>query len=174
MYVYRERDIRHIDATAVEQGFSLFSLMENAGRNATERIIPLLKKDDRIAIVAGKGNNGGDGIVIARYLQNVGFDVTLFFPLGTPKTKTAQQHYTFYKAQHYDVTDWESRASYDVIIDALLGVGVSLPLRERATQVISWRSEERRVGKECIYRRGRDDEVRNKEIDDSDERGKAQ
>lgn len=142
MYVYRERDIRHIDATAVEQGFSLFSLMENAGRNATERIIPLLKKDDRIAIVAGKGNNGGDGIVIARYLQNVGFDVTLFFPLGTPKTKTAQQHYTFYKAQHYDVTDWESRASYDVIIDALLGVGVSLPLRERATQVISWCNEQ--------------------------------
>lgn len=79
MYVYREEDIRRIDATAESEGFSLFTLMENAGRNVTERIVPFLKKEDRIAIIAGTGNNGGDGIVIARYLQLAGYDVSLFF-----------------------------------------------------------------------------------------------
>src|SRR5690625_2861238 len=109
MYVYREQHIRHIDATAETEGFSLFTLMENAGRNATERIVPFIKKDDRIAIVAGTGNNGGDGIVIARYLQNKGYDVSLFFPLGAPKTAVAQRHFTFYKKQQYNVTDWNER-----------------------------------------------------------------
>lgn len=142
MYVYREEDIRQIDATAESEGFSLFTLMENAGRNVTERIVPFLKKEDRIAIIAGTGNNGGDGIVIARYLQLAGYDVSLFFPLGEPKTAVAQRHFTFYKKQQYNVTDWHERGTYDVIIDALLGVGVTLPLRERAVQIITWCNEQ--------------------------------
>src|SRR5690625_2430438 len=99
--VYLEEDIRQIDAKAVQEGFSLFALMENAGRGLAEKLKPLLQKEDRILFLAGRGNNGGDGIVIARFLMQNGYDVTLTFPLGEPKTEVAQRHLTFYEKQNY-------------------------------------------------------------------------
>ncbi|MBM4347280.1 MAG: bifunctional ADP-dependent NAD(P)H-hydrate dehydratase/NAD(P)H-hydrate epimerase, partial [Deltaproteobacteria bacterium] len=52
-------------------------LMENAGRGATETLLtsfPDLQKK-RVVIIAGKGNNGGDGFVVARHLMNRGIPV---------------------------------------------------------------------------------------------------
>lgn len=137
MYVYSEEEIRQIDETAEKRGFSLFALMENAGRNVAEKIIPLLNRHDRIAILAGTGNNGGDGIVIARYLQLASFNVSLFFPLGLPKTDVAKQHLRYYRNENWKVTDWCEWGTYDVIIDALIGVGTKLPLRNKVVEVLS-------------------------------------
>ena len=91
MHVFYQKEIREIDQQAEQQGFSLFSLMENAGRGLAEKIEPLLKADDRIIILCGRGNNGGDGIVIARYLLQAGFSVSICFPLGDPTAEAAKQ-----------------------------------------------------------------------------------
>src|SRR5262249_35900897 len=62
-------------------------LMENAGRNAAEQIVkwvdsprtdPAKKPAARAAIICGKGNNGGDGFVIARHLLRHGWDTTIY------------------------------------------------------------------------------------------------
>jgi NAD(P)H-hydrate epimerase len=73
-------EVRSIDAQAVrELGILGLVLMENAGRGAAERLVAE-SISGRVVICAGKGNNGGDGFVIARHLANQGFDVqTLFF-----------------------------------------------------------------------------------------------
>src|SRR5690625_7429324 len=97
MHVYFSEDIRKTDQKAEQQGFSLFTLMENAGRAVFEKLEPLLTEEDRLLILCGRGNNGGDGIVIARYLLQVGYDVSLVFPLGEPKTRTAKAHLHYYK-----------------------------------------------------------------------------
>lgn len=55
-------------------------LMENAAINIFNTIIqdfPNLSKDDNIGIIAGKGNNGGDGFAVARHFINNGFNVTI-------------------------------------------------------------------------------------------------
>src|SRR5699024_8087998 len=77
--IYTSDDIYHVDKQAAEQGFSLFALMENAGRNIFETLVSRIGKRDQIVILAGKGNNGGDGIVLARYLLLAGYDVRLCF-----------------------------------------------------------------------------------------------
>src|SRR5699024_5133104 len=92
MNIYFSADIRKIDEESESQGFNMFSLMENAGRGIFEKIESLLTKKDRIIILCGRGNNGGDGIVIARYLLQTGYNVSLVFPLGEPKTETAKAH----------------------------------------------------------------------------------
>src|SRR5690625_6778285 len=90
MYVYSANDIQHVDNEAEAQGFSLFALMENAGRNIFRKLTNYINKQDDIVILSGRGNNGGDGIVIARYLQEAGYKVALHFPVGLPKTDTAR------------------------------------------------------------------------------------
>ena len=82
-------------------------LMENAGRGATEVLwntYPDLP-NRRIAILAGKGNNGGDGFVIARYLLNQGISPKVFL-LTNPDVLRgdAETNYQIFKRMKGDIT----------------------------------------------------------------------
>ncbi|MGZ5514416.1 MAG: NAD(P)H-hydrate epimerase, partial [Candidatus Aminicenantales bacterium] len=83
MKILTSAEMRAIDKTAIEElGIPGIVLMENAGL----RIVQVLKSrfpalaGERIVVAAGKGNNGGDGLVVARHLYNAGArpDVLLF------------------------------------------------------------------------------------------------
>ncbi|MBI5562129.1 MAG: NAD(P)H-hydrate dehydratase [Deltaproteobacteria bacterium] len=80
--------IKEIDRAAVEDyGMAGLQLMENAGRGVADLVLRELGaggKKGRVAVIAGKGNNGGDGYVAARHLRNAGIDV-IVFSLARPK-----------------------------------------------------------------------------------------
>jgi NAD(P)H-hydrate epimerase len=70
------KQMRRIDSWAIEQGVPSLQLMERAGEGvaaAVERVCP----DGLVAVLCGKGNNGGDGLVIARLLRERGRDVSV-------------------------------------------------------------------------------------------------
>lgn len=139
MYIYTSKEIKEIDRQAEQNGMSLFALMENAGNGIFQKVKTLFKKEDRILILAGKGNNGGDGIVLARYLKNNGYENTsLVFPIGEPKTKTALEHLHYYKTCGYEIDSFIIDQHPDWIVDGLLGVGVQLPLREGVAKITEW------------------------------------
>ncbi len=74
-------EIREIDRKAIEEyGIPGIILMENAGRNVAEEVLKML--DDppmsNVAIFCGKGNNGGDGFVIARHLFNKNVNISVY------------------------------------------------------------------------------------------------
>lgn len=140
MYVYQEEDIRHADETAVKQGVSMTELMDRAGKGIFNQLQHYLNKTDHILILAGPGNNGGDGIVLAHYLAQAGFSVELTFPLGDVKSSTANQHLEHYQRGQYTVTTFSNTNDYKetVIVDALLGIGTSLPLRQNVKEIIQW------------------------------------
>lgn len=70
-------EIRAVDQIAIQQfGMSGLVLMENAGRNAAEAV-HRLSPNGEICILCGKGNNGGDGYVIARHLELLGRNVRI-------------------------------------------------------------------------------------------------
>ena len=70
--------VREVDVVAIDE-YSLpgIVLMENAGRNASEAIVRLFDSisDQNVVVLVGPGNNGGDGLVIARYLELAGAKV---------------------------------------------------------------------------------------------------
>lgn len=83
--------VRDVDRRAIEEfGLPGIVLMENAGRNAAALVHALATADGppaAVGIVCGKGNNGGDGFVIARHLENLGHPVRLllaFTPEDAP------------------------------------------------------------------------------------------
>ena len=136
MYIYRGEDIKRVDEQAALQGLDTFTLMENAGRSLFEALKGILNKKQRIVILSGKGNNGGDGIVLARYLHMSEYNVELAFPLGIAATEIAKKHLQYYKAIGLNVS--EISGNYDVIIDALLGVGAKPPLKEKLVDIVKW------------------------------------
>jgi NAD(P)H-hydrate epimerase len=112
-------------------------LMENAGRGATEVLwstYPDLP-NRRIAILAGKGNNGGDGFVIARYLLNHGISPKVFL-LTNPEVLRgdAETNYQIFKRMKGDILPLPSSKDYqkikkdlerfDLLVDGIFGTGL--------------------------------------------------
>ncbi len=80
MYILTADEMRRIDSETIDFGIPGRILMENAGRGAAqillERFLGVGAK--KIGILAGRGNNGGDGFVIARHLSQKGIDVIVY------------------------------------------------------------------------------------------------
>ncbi len=110
--------------------------MEQAGRSLFSFIQDKIKvpKDKKIAIVSGSGNNGGDGVVCARYLKEAGYNVTLFALFESlPKTEDALINFRFYKESGGEVfyvnkdnlnKFREILRESGLIVDAILGIGI--------------------------------------------------
>ena len=93
----------------------------------------------RVLIASGCGNNGADGLAAGRILQQEGFEVDFFLAGGQEKLSPAA------KAQLSSVLAYGGRVSdkipegeYDIIIDALFGVGLSRPLSGRFAEAVEW------------------------------------
>ncbi len=74
-------ETREIDRKAIEEyEIPGIILMENAGRNVVEEILKMLPEPNKakVAIFCGKGNNGGDGFVIARHLHNKNINISVY------------------------------------------------------------------------------------------------
>lgn len=142
MKILTSTQMRDIDRTAIEEiGIPGAVLMENAG----QRIVQVLKSrfsdiaGERIVIAAGKGNNGGDGFVVARHLFNAGArpEVLLLAAREEVKGDAAVNLAVALKmgmpvTEIRDAAAWKkvrgalSRAS--IVIDALFGTGLVKPL----------------------------------------------
>src|SRR5437763_633909 len=74
-------EMRELDRRASEEfGIPSLLLMENAGRAAADVACEIARPPDGCVLVfCGRGNNGGDGFVVARHLVNRGYDVRCYF-----------------------------------------------------------------------------------------------
>jgi NAD(P)H-hydrate epimerase len=142
MKILSSREMREIDRAAIEDiGIPGPVLMENAGRE----VVRVLKKKfpklggERIVIVAGKGNNGGDGLVAARHLFNLGLEpkVLLLASKDEVKGDAAVNLSIALKigvpvAEITAAEEWKRRrpdlVRATVILDALFGTGLLKPL----------------------------------------------
>ncbi len=136
------RQVREFDRLAIEQwGVPSVVLMENAGRNAADAIDSYLRgaAGKSVAIVAGTGNNGGDGFVIARHLQMRGAEVMVFL-IGEPERMTpdAATNFAILRKLGIRIRPCPSEAirdlaedlrRFDLVVDALGGTGISGALR---------------------------------------------
>jgi hydroxyethylthiazole kinase-like uncharacterized protein yjeF len=143
-FILNRKQIRAYDRLAIEQ-FKIpgLLLMENAGRGAAEIIRGLIatKKRANIIIVCGTGNNGGDGFVVARQLQN---DAHLRCVLIGERSEIRGDARVNFEAAiackiFVGSADDLAReiAAADVIVDALFGTGLSRPLDPAMTAIVN-------------------------------------
>jgi len=145
--------MRTADRRAIEEhGIPGRELMERAGRAACAFIEARFgeMKGRRILVLAGKGNNGGDGLVVARILSERGGDVTVV-TLATEENTTEDTAANL-KALHEvggveillftQMEDVQALNAPELIVDALLGIGVIGELRKPVDQLAAWMNEQ--------------------------------
>ena len=137
-------EVRELDRRAID-GFGVpgLALMENAGRGCAELLMRLNPERKPVVILCGPGNNGGDGFVIARHLDNHGWpvDVQIFARHNRTASDAdvnfdilyaAGIEFTQYRAEYFEAThrDLFSRHfnAAGWVVDALFGTGLSRPL----------------------------------------------
>lgn len=127
--------IKEAEEKAVRSGaFSWRELMFSAGSSAAKIITEKFDcKNKNICVFIGKGNNGGDGCVIAKELQNFGANVSIILPFGTPLTENA----TYYFEKLKNIPEVKSLPeNTDIIIDAIFGIGLDRVLDEKTVSLI--------------------------------------
>lgn len=146
MKVLNCEQTRLLEKSQVDRGSTYYELMENAGVQAGKFLISRLggKSGQEIAIVCGKGNNGGDGFVCAKYLKSQGLTPIILLVDGEPRTPDAVR--AFNGAVDSRVTVWriwESREKVlekirnaDCIVDAVYGIGFKGELKPEMLEVI--------------------------------------
>jgi ADP-dependent NAD(P)H-hydrate dehydratase / NAD(P)H-hydrate epimerase len=142
--------MRNLDRRTIEDvGLPSLVLMENAGRSTYQilrREFPHLPGP--IIVLAGRGNNGGDGFVVARYLAHAGFAVTVLLLASRDQVQGdalvnlkildeigVEVEEVLGEDQLSSVTHRLSRAA--LVVDALLGTGLNSPVRGLLAQVIA-------------------------------------
>ncbi len=156
MKLVTAKEMQMIDQFTIEElGIPGIVLMENAGRGAFKHIKEYFLKhlqEAVIGILCGKGNNGGDGLVIARYLHEEGYLVRVFL-LGKKEQLKGEAAVNLKIAEKLgvpivevqDETGWFKAREYliacDLIIDALLGTGLKNELRGLIKEAVSFINE---------------------------------
>ena len=152
MKVVTAAEMRQIDQDTIEGiGIPGIVLMETAGSAIVRAIEQHYPTCQRIGIFAGKGNNGGDGIVIARQLAHIGRDVRLFL-VSPPDSFTGEAQTNLQIAKNLELrieeilTETEfygtgtvptTLASCELLVDAIFGTGLRGAVRDPIATIIN-------------------------------------
>lgn len=134
----RWEEVKVLDANAEYLGVPIMTLMENAGWALAQEISSRFGKGTglRIAILCGMGNNGGDGFVAARALTKENkVKVLLAYPPAGIRTAEARANFEKIEDIH-KVFQGDDLSHYDIIIDAIVGVGAQGELRDQYKEMV--------------------------------------
>ena len=154
-FVLNRRQTREVDRRAVnEYGISSVVLMENAGRGVADKLVELGVRGP-VAICCGKGNNAGDGFVLARHLdlrsiavdvlvwaeaddlsEDAGINFAILQKSGVPIDVFGKRHDAPRAAAHLAGAEW--------VVDALLGTGAQGEPRAPLDAVIGQLNDSKR------------------------------
>lgn len=157
MYLVTAAQMQAMDSYTINEfGIPGLVLMENAGRGAFDMLMETFDPDEstRVAVVTGRGNNGGDGWVIARYLMENNIPITVFLLSDRERVAgDAQTNMVLVEkllphhpdARIVEIPDADtlnrSRSDlvhHDLFVDAIFGTGLNSDVRGFFRDVIQW------------------------------------
>ena len=143
-------DMYKIENKGHEMGFLKKLMMENDGAAATRRLLEKFGDVESkcILILAGLGNNGGDGLVMARHLAGYGAKITVALLGTSEKIKTEESNWNWSILEKMPTVELISGDVFkfdfkpNVVIDAILGTGIIGEIREPYASAIDFINQE--------------------------------
>lgn len=148
------QEMKELDRQAIEEfGIPAIVLMENAGRVVAEEVLKLLDLSNpgQVVVLCGRGNNGGDGFVVARHLFNRNVPVSVVYfgliaeALDRPAPGAAQVNLKIIKqmgvpieeSKDINVSAISNKIKVSkVIVDAIFGIGLERPVAGALKELI--------------------------------------
>ncbi|MFL5804684.1 MAG: NAD(P)H-hydrate dehydratase [Roseiflexaceae bacterium] len=152
--------MRDLEAAAVRAGATWPGLMEQAGWGVAQEAMRLLRapRGRNIVALVGPGNNGGDALVAARHLHDAGARVALYLwrraesPDDANRRRCRERDIAEQEAA--DDTGWAELRylleSCDLVLDGLLGMGISRPVEGELAEIVKTVNDERRTMKDQL------------------------
>src|ERR1700739_935493 len=148
MKIVTAAEMREIDRVTTEKfGVPSLTLMENAGSAVEEQVLRLWQSGMRIVVICGKGNNGGDGLVVARLLAERKKPVKVVM-LTDPAEFKGDAAWMYGKLPEpptvvRSLVEWKSERvqqalSADMYVDAILGTGFKPPVSGLHAEALSF------------------------------------
>lgn len=139
-YILNKAEAAEIDRISIqEMGIPSVVLMEKAAMAVAGCVQKIARPGIKILAVCGMGNNGGDGVACARILKEAGFDTSVFL-VGNKAKATKEMEIQVNIAKNLDtrfITKPEDN-EYNIIIDALFGIGLSRNIEGEYAEWINW------------------------------------
>ena len=152
LYVLSANQMKQCDYNTIHHfGIPSCVLMERAALGVVDVLTERIDKDARVLVFVGVGNNGGDGVCVARILYNLGYDVTLLmcgdeekFSPDLREQLDIADKYGILKITTDDIGKSTNRkdnninriGEYDVFVDAIFGIGLSRDVEGRFAECI--------------------------------------
>jgi ADP-dependent NAD(P)H-hydrate dehydratase / NAD(P)H-hydrate epimerase len=147
MKILNTFQIREADQYTIEnEPIKSIDLMERASKACFEQIKKRIRKQDRIKVFCGMGNNGGDGLAISRMLISSGFDVSVFKLVHSDKSSPDFQinEERLKKLRKVRFAEIRSKKEFpdilpdDIVVDALFGSGLTRPLEGYPADLVKY------------------------------------
>ena len=149
MYILKSSEIYSMEQSAKEIGYTEDILMENAGTAVYNLVKKIVKKYDKIAVLAGPGNNGGDGFVTARHLLQNNYNVHIYYTGDDNNYKSSSKtNLDILKNFEIPLRNFEELNSldeYDIIIDGLFGIGLKREIQGIYDKIITMANKSKAV-----------------------------
>lgn len=144
MKIFTTKQIKECDEFTISNDqISSIRLMERAAQSCVSWITDNCKNHNKFAVFCGKGNNGGDGLAIARLLYLKGFDVDVFINGSKPEfSDDAQVNFERLEGisgisiKKFNEVEQDGFDSNTIIIDALFGTGLSKELEGEYKELV--------------------------------------
>lgn len=135
--LYSAAQVRDLDARLIAAGTPGFELMQRAAHAAWRAIRRHWPDGQQLTVLAGRGNNAGDGYLIAALAQRAGWQVTVL-AVGdcAALTGDAESAYKEALGDKVDIQPWHGQALSGIVIDALLGTGLKGDVRDPYASII--------------------------------------
>ncbi len=144
MLILSPEEIRNAENKANESGLSFDDMMESAGQGCAEHILMNYPDKKNIVILCGKGKNGGDGFVIARYLKEADKNVSVIKAFNCPSDPLSEKNrnlidgtVNIYDGSHLTKGIMKLISSADIIVDAVFGIGFKGELPENVRELFT-------------------------------------
>jgi NAD(P)H-hydrate epimerase len=155
MKILSTTQTREADAYTIEhEPIMSIDLMERASRTFVEWFVEQFPKAkfEMVSVICGKGNNGGDGLAIARLLEAKGYDIAIFILNLTDKVtadfktnlERVEQLQGLNKLVIKEITSVEDMPVFggeEILIDAILGSGLSRPIEGELAEILNFLNE---------------------------------
>ena len=141
-YLVSSEEMQRYDSNTISEfKVPALILMEQAALSCLQNILDIPCSNKNVLILAGKGNNGGDAMALARLLMQNSYKVTVCivsnsFDLEKGFSDSAKIQYEIIKSMEIPVVTKLPDDSYDIIIDGIFGVGLNRPIQGNVADII--------------------------------------
>ncbi|MHC8316478.1 NAD(P)H-hydrate dehydratase [Pseudomonas sp. LB3P31] len=137
--LYSAAQVRGLDASLIAAGTPGFELMQRAARATWRALVRQWPAANELSVLAGHGNNAGDGYLVAVLARRAGWSVRVLAVADTQRLQgDAAQAYAEAVADKVSIEAWDAQSSLrGVVLDALLGTGLSGEVREPYASAIA-------------------------------------